>query len=274
MVKPTFIIVGAQKAGTTSLFRAVRHHPQVGKTTKKELHFFDRKKYKRLGMEWYEQQFELEPKQVAVGEATPAYMYESEVRERIAENLPDVRLIITLRDPVRRAYSHFWHSKRMEKEPLPTFEEALAAEAERLATAKQISRYWWSYADRGRYIDQLEDLERLFGRERMCIVTLEEMQQDPDKEIAQVLAHIGVDPALRTESGLPMRNTYNERRPAELREMKRDSDGEVQQKPPSSYPPLNPETRSRLMEEFQPYDARLKEWLGRAALPWESLANE
>ncbi len=74
MVKPTFIIVGVMKAGATSLFGAVRRHPQVGKSTKKELHFFDRRKYKRLGMEWYEQQFELGPKQIAVGEATPAYV--------------------------------------------------------------------------------------------------------------------------------------------------------------------------------------------------------
>ena len=129
MVKPTFIIVGVMKAGATSLFGAVRRHPQVGKPSKKELHFFDRKNYTRLGMEWYEQHFELGPKQIAVGEATPAYVYEAETRERIAENLPDVRLIISLRDPVRRAYSHFWHSKRMGKEQLPTFEEALAAEA-------------------------------------------------------------------------------------------------------------------------------------------------
>ncbi|MCH9800315.1 MAG: sulfotransferase domain-containing protein [Actinomycetia bacterium] len=272
MVKPTFLIAGAMKAGTTSLYSAVRSHPEVGRATRKELHFFDRH-YDR-GMDWYEDQFRLRRKQTQVGEGTPVYMYDRRLRKRIARDLPDIRLIVSLRDPIKRSYSHFWHSKRYDREELSTFEEALAAEPERLATAKPRWRYRWSYLDRSRYIDQLADLENLFGRERICVVTLEELKVDPDSEIGKVLEFLGLDPLLRKKSGLPVRNTFNEDRPITLRERQQESPDSVQKLPPSSYPPLNPETRSRLMEEFQPYDARLKEWLGRSTLPWESLANE
>jgi len=272
VARPTFLIAGAMKAGTTSLYRAVRRHPNVGRAVRKEVHFFDRKY--ELGMEWYEEQFRKKRKHQHVGEGTPVYMYDSVLRERIAKDLPDVKLIVSLRDPVQRAYSHYWHSKRYQREELPTFEDAFAAEPERLAAAEPRWRYRWSYLDRSRYVDQLEDLERLFGREQICVVTLEELKQEPDVEISRVFEYLGLDPSRRKESGLPMRNTFNEEKPRKLRKKRKAAPDQEHELPPSSYPPINPETRSRLMEEFQPYDARLKEWLGRSTLPWESLANE
>ena len=103
--KPTFLVVGAQKAGTTSLYNTIKKHPNVGRANTKEVHFFDR--FYSRGMEWYEQQFRLKPEHSKVGEATPVYMYDAELRARIAADLKDIKILVIVRDPVARAYSHF-----------------------------------------------------------------------------------------------------------------------------------------------------------------------
>lgn len=266
MVKPTFLVVGSMKCGTTSLVRALQRHPKIGKGPRKETHFFDRK-YRR-GLQWYEDLFSLAPGEIHVGEKTPVYMYDPQVRRRIAEDLPGVRLVAIVRDPVARAYSHYWHSLRNRKETL-TFEEALAAEPERLATAEPPWTYRWSYVDRGRYADQLQDFAELVGREALFVTTLEAAKADPSEPVIGSLKHLGLDPAEQTDLTMPRRNRgrRGKRLPA-------GAVGKPQADPQESIPPMSAELRERLMVEFAAEDAKLKQWMGWERLPWDSLADK
>lgn len=271
MVQPTFLIMGAQKGGTTSLYDAITRHPMAGRATKKELHYFDR--YYDRGMEWYEQQFDMQPQQSQIGEATPVYMYDPEVRDRIAADLPNIKIIFTLRDPVARAYSHYWHSHRYGRESLSSFEEAVAAEPQRLAEGTPRQRSWWSYVDRGRYIDQIEAVEKHYGRDALCVVTLEETKNDPEGELSRVLRHLRLDPDLMEAFEMPKTNTYSSLRPKELRRLRAEGKDIPTEPEKTSYPPLDPATRAKLMADLADYDARLMKWLGRSSLPWKSAAH-
>ena len=101
MPLPTFVIVGAQKCGTSTLAATLRRHPQVFMSRPKELHYFDRQYAE--GLEWYERQFTPREGQIAWGEATPVYMYDPEARSRLSEALPATTVVVTLRDPTKRA---------------------------------------------------------------------------------------------------------------------------------------------------------------------------
>src|SRR5437763_1646364 len=117
---PDFIILGAQRAGTTSLYEYIVDHPQVGAASKKEVHFFDR--HYTEGVNWYRahfppavrrQRFENRTgKRFLTGEASPYYLAHPMVPERIAAVAPDARFLILLRNPIDRALSHYYHNRR------------------------------------------------------------------------------------------------------------------------------------------------------------------
>ena len=118
------------RSGTSSLNSYLRDHPEVAVSRPKEVHYFDVNF--DLGPEWYLAHFEGSEHATAVGEATPDYLYDLEAPGRIAAVVPGVRILLLLRDPAERAYSHYWHNVAVGKESLG-FEEALAAEPERIA---------------------------------------------------------------------------------------------------------------------------------------------
>ncbi len=111
-----FIIIGAQKAGTTSLFRYLSAHPNICMPVKKEIEFFSREEYYSKGLTWYGQWFLNCNRNNLVGEASPQYMFYDYVPERIFNVFPDVKLIVILRNPIDRAYSHYRMLKRRELE--------------------------------------------------------------------------------------------------------------------------------------------------------------
>ena len=160
---PDFLVIGAQKAGTTALYAYLRWHPQITGPSWKEVSFFDRHWWRGEG--WYRGQFPLRSGGRLVGEASPSYLFHPLAPERVHALLPGVKLVALLRDPVARAYSHYQHEVALGREPL-SFEDALAAEDERtrgeverlVADPRAFSRAWWdhTYASRGLYADQLE----------------------------------------------------------------------------------------------------------------------
>ena len=103
---PNFFIAGTMRSGTTSLTRYLDAHPDVFIAPQKEIHYFDLN-YPR-GIDWYRQQFSNVDREVAVGDATPSYVYLEEAVARMTETVPDARVIVLLRHPVDRAYSHYW----------------------------------------------------------------------------------------------------------------------------------------------------------------------
>lgn len=251
---PGFLIVGAQRCGTTSMFHVLSQHPAVSPPIrrKKELHFFDNE-YDR-GLAWYQSQFPIRAwsRIAARGtgvepvafEGSPYYMFHPLVPERIHRDLPGVRLLVLVRDPVERAYSQHAHQVGLglETEPFETaleLEDArIEGEAERLATQPSYtSRSHWLYAyrTRGHYADQLERLERTFGRGRIHVIDCGDFFANPGPDYDRVLEFLGL-PNL----GQPAFTAQNARPRA----------------------PMPESLRAALDEHFRPHDERLAEWLG------------
>ena len=175
---PEFVIIGAAKAGTTSLYGWLTEHPFVAPASQKEVHFFDYNYYR--GEDWYRRHFPLESERSAfarehgrpflTGEASPSYLSHYWAPQRLAKVLPRARLIVMMRNPVDRAYSQFQMSRREGEEELDSFIDAVEIEDRRLdperARAKRSRHYnsWpigcWSYLMRSRYAEQIE---RWFG---------------------------------------------------------------------------------------------------------------
>ena len=169
---PTYLIAGTVRSGTTSLHRALRRHPEVFAPGEKELHFFDRQFDRGVG--WYESLFAEAPGTGPVGEATPNYVYDDHAVERMAGVLPDARVVVLLRDPVERAYSQYWMQRSAHHETLD-FADAVATEAERLASPDPNARAYYSYVDRGRYVGQLQRLRAYYPAEQTLVVLYEDL---------------------------------------------------------------------------------------------------
>jgi hypothetical protein len=272
-ILPTFLIIGAQRAATTSLFTNLRRHPEViGPRTAdtsvawwKELHFFDENYWR--GTDWYRAFFPLEIRQrasrrfgreLACGEATPYYLFHPAVPERVQETLPDVRLVALLRNPVERAYSHYQHMRLTGREKL-TFAEAIDAEERRVRGAgeellrdkpsarKQGNRRHHehrhrAYVGRGLYAEQLERWFAQFPREQLLVLRSEDLLARPDEIYARAFAFLGVREW--SPGGLEARNV-------------------------ASYAPIEPELRARLEKRFAEPNERLVELLG-PEFRWES----
>jgi hypothetical protein len=198
---PDFLIIGAQKAGTTALYAYLRWHPEITGPSFKEVSFFDRH-YVR-GETWYRAHLPARPRSRLVGEASPSYLFHPQAAKRVAALMPDAKLIAVLRNPVDRAFSHYQHEVALGREAL-SFEDALEAEEERMRgeldrmarNPAYFSQAWWNYtyAARGRYAEQLDRWFEVFDRERMLVLISEEMLGDPSASYDRTLEFLGVRP--------------------------------------------------------------------------------
>lgn len=255
---PDFLIIGAQKSGTTSLYSELCRHPNMAPALTKEVHFFDQHYHR--GINWYRAHFyaawqrfwreQSQGRRPITGEASPYYLFYPHAPARVQAMLPQVKLIILLRNPIDRAYSHYHHQVARGREPL-AFEDALAAEPARLAgeTTKiltdeqyvSFNHVHFSYQARGLYVDQLMAWAKLFPPEQMLILNAEAFFQAPAAVFNQVTTFLGL-PAYAI-GGWPKRNR-------------------------GSYAPMAPATQQRLAAYFAPHNQRLYDYLG-AAFPWE-----
>jgi hypothetical protein len=227
---PDFVIIGAQKCGTTALYALLTKHPNVEPAAVRELHYFDRPDRFEKGTDWYRQCFPppqwKNGRKSITGEKTPYYLFHPPVPRRMAEVIPRVSLIVLLRNPVDRALSQYHHDiRRMQvsKRTAPTtFEEAIEQRDS-------------SYLSRGIYVDQLLRWFEYFNKEQMLILKSE----DFFKRTAETsrLVQEFLDLPYR-QLDLPPRKT-NDR-----------------------YEPMDPATRRRLEAYFEPHNQRLYEYLG------------
>lgn len=255
---PDFLIIGTKRGGTTSLLKYLRLHPQVlpmwpsAENAKKTWFFDDR--YGR-GEHWYRSHFPTRQQRhrvarrhgvpVLSGEAAPYYMFNPCVPARVAATMPDARLIVVLRNPIDRAWSHWRERRASGAEPLG-FAEALAVEDIRIAGEESrlladpdyISTAYdqFSYRTRGRYLEQLERWWRVLPREQMFIVRSEDMYADPNSALAGLHEFLGL-PVVPVTT--PHRFNYL---PSE---------------------PLSPDTRSELADYYRPHVLALEERLQR-----------
>lgn len=182
---PNFLVVGAAKSGTTSLYRYLRDHPQVFMAESKELKFFSSRTRWRLGPGWYARQFEDATDAVAVGEASPSYTrypLHQGVPERVAQVIPDTRLLYLVRHPIERMRSHYLHRLLQGKERAP-LDEAVLADP--------------SYLDTSRYAMQIEQYLAWFAPEQLLVVTAEALRRDRRDALGRVCRFLGVDDGWR-----------------------------------------------------------------------------
>lgn len=262
---PDFLIIGAKKAGTSSLMNWLLRHPAVFSMfpriqATKSPHFFDLNFWR--GPAWYASHFPTRrvrrrrERQIGtlsvVGEASPYYMFHPAAPARAAATVPDARVIVLLRDPVSRAYSNFWDRKAFGSEDLATFEQALAAEQTRLATVdddrlRDDPRYYsfhhdhHSYLARGRYAEHLEPWLGAVAPERRLVLQAEHLFVDPAGAFGTVQRFLGIPETAE----VPLRH-YNERQ----------------------RPAMDPATRGWLADYYRPHNQTLYRLLGQD-LGWE-----
>ena len=208
---PHFLVIGAQRCGTTSLYRTLALHPQViPPVFEKGIHYFDTADNFARGLTWYRGHFPLSwtarrrgGAGYRTGEASPYYMFHPTAIERIARVLPEVRLVVMLRDPVERAFSaHKQETARgFETE---TFERALALEPSRLAGEvdrmrsdacyQSFSHQHHAYVARGEYAKQLERVHQHFPRDQVMVLDADSYFVHPDEQWQQLLQHLRLDP--------------------------------------------------------------------------------
>lgn len=268
---PSFLVIGAMRSGTTSLNRYLDAHPEVCMGRVKEIHFFDRNFDE--GVEWYSSHFERQHTHRAVGEATPDYMFDPLVPQRVREVLPGSRLIAILRNPVDRAYSHYWQKRSYGKEPLE-FEEAVEAEPERLAQGGR-SRTQYSYLARGHYFEQLKRFEAHFPRTEIGMFLFEDMLDQPVETFRRICRFIGVSEFLTPSLVGNAVNAYQEYRSPWLRNASRALPSSLRKvvgklnAKPAAYPPMDPAIRKRLLSVFEDSNRALAEWAALDLSAWK-----
>ena len=174
-----FIVCGTQKGGTTALYEHLRMHPQVCMANKKEVHFFDNEKlFQTNSIDYtkYHSFFKPSKSHKVLGEATPIYMYWKNSPKRIFQYNPKMKLIILLRDPVERAFSHWSMEVRKQNETL-SFMDAVKSENERCSSYPQGQHRRYSYVSRGLYLQQLKRIWKFFPREQVLVLKSSELRE-------------------------------------------------------------------------------------------------
>lgn len=205
---PDVVVLGAQRAGTTSLWRWMTAHPSVVPAIlgMKGVHHHDLHATRPTW--WYRAHFPLRSRLAArdaiTGEADPYYLFHPRVPLDVAAQLPDARFVALLRDPVARAVSHYHHMRLEGHEPLDTLEAALAAEPGRLEGVEarlladpalvDVHHMHHAYVARGRYAVQLERWFAAVGRERVLVIDHARLATEPATVLAQLCGWLGLDP--------------------------------------------------------------------------------
>ncbi|MEQ9370565.1 MAG: sulfotransferase domain-containing protein [Coleofasciculus chthonoplastes F3-SA18-01] len=184
---PDFLIIGAQKAGTTSLYRYLAQHPQVlENNTWKEIRYFDLPENYSQGLGWYLGHF---PSKFRKGnkltcDASPSYLYFPQIPKQIKQNLGNIKMIAVLREPVSRAYSawqmyHSFSDNPNDKLKAIADERSFAEAIEQeLNPESNTAKYPYDYIDRGKYVEQLENYYNYFDRDNILVLNIEQFRKN------------------------------------------------------------------------------------------------
>jgi len=295
-MRPDFFIVGAPKCGTTAMADYLAAHPEIY-MARKEMHFFGSdlrfgRQFFRRDLAAYLAEFDAWNGQRRVGEASVWYLFSTRAAAEIKAFSPDARIILMLREPVEMLHSLYYYFLYDGNEPLPTFEQALAAETDRSGGRRPCRQTYFAqglaYRQVVRYTEQVGRYFEAFGRERVHVIIYDDFAADVFAAYRQTLDFLGVEskgcnpgfrvvnaakrvrsPALRAVMGDPLvRSAVVALRPWVPRALfgalqrvdarLRRSNARVQRRPP-----LAAELRARLRRELAPEVGRLSELLGR-----------
>ncbi len=246
--EPGFLIIGCQKGGTSSLYANLTRNPYIRPAGGKEIHFFDDNYHQ--GLNWYRLHF---PPvglfdETLSGEASPYYFFHPAVPRRLFQTYPRIKLILLLRNPVDRAYSHYQHNIRKKRE-IASFPEAIAREPHmlegeeekllRINHYKSINHKYFSYLSRGVYIKQLKRWTTYFPLDRFKIIKSEDYFQTPLQVVEEVIRFLGVK-----------QHTAPSDRAKNLKTGSRHK-----------YPPMSQEMRRKLTDYFKPHNHELYHFL-------------
>lgn len=238
---PNWHIIGAQKSGTTSLYDYIVQHPDIDPCMSKEPMYY--LVWHKYGPHYYRSFFPYRRGRIT-GEATTGYLtHPLIVAPRMRELTPDTKIIVIVRNPVDRAYSHYNMLRRSNHETEPTFETALAREEQRTREygPGYLNKNIWMYRDTGLYADHLIRWHQYFPVEKMLIINYDDFASDPQDVLGRVWNHLGVRP-LRVPDRPPLHV--------------------------GKYPPMRRDTREELIEYFRPYNERLSR-LTRQEFDWD-----
>lgn len=202
-MQPAFFLIGVQKGGTSTLFNLLKLHNQIKVPFRKEIHYFDNNYHK--GKKWYLAHFPFQQKggHFITGEASPYYIFHPLSAQRMKQDFPDAKIIVLLRNPVSRAYSHFQMERKRGDETEDDFLKALEMEKERLdipeaAFEKPVFRSFnhqhFSYLSRGHYARQLKKWFQYFDPAQLHIVSSEDFFKQPAETLAAVFNFLGLEP--------------------------------------------------------------------------------
>ena len=290
---PNFLVVGAQKSGTTSLHNYLQTHPDVFLPAQKETKFFIEDRHYNKGIGFYESEyFSAHNGERAVGEVDPDYLYFEEALPRIAHELDtlSLKLIFILRNPAERAFSHYLMTYRRGLEPL-SFEEAIEAEPERISRG-YAEKMHFSYVSRGYYLRQIERFLEYMDRSQMLFLLTDDLKADPVACVQRVFSFLGVrddfvPPNIgeRFHRATVPRSVSLIRRikgqgiekrlvrflipSATLRQSLREQILRLNQTTPREEMVLADETRKRLIDVYGSENARLSTFIGRGLDHWD-----
>jgi hypothetical protein len=190
MIWPNFFVVGAPKAGTTSLYEYLKPHPQVFLSEVKEPKYFTPQLKESVSLEQYRQLYCKAAGISAIGDLTPFYLWESTAPQRIHDVSPNARIIVMLRDPVARAFSHYLMAVALGHEKA-SFSEAISRYRDREARDWYLSCH---YIEQGMYAEQVERYLKIFPADRVAIFLFDELVSNPRQVLARIAGHLGIDP--------------------------------------------------------------------------------
>lgn len=272
MPLPNFLIVGAVKCGTSTLRDYLKQHEEIY-IAPSALQFFNKEQNFQRGMKWYERQFRARSHHRAIGEKTPTYCFDKQAPERISQNLPAVKLIWILRDPVKRAYSNYWHKMRRGGECIEF--EAVVEECLKQERAGEPVRS--NILERGRYAEQVKRYLEFFPREDMMFLSFEEFFSKPTRILPKVFEFLGVSAGNPIRPQLSWKRGYMPRSAPLVWHAKKlfkksiayEFVRSINRQPQATYPPMSDKMKEMLRRYYAPHNRDLSDLLGLDLGAWD-----
>jgi hypothetical protein len=302
MTMPNFLLLGTMKSGTTSLYYQLKQHPQIYMSPVKAPDFFaleGRKwdfngpegqaaanywtsQHKSTNIKEYRELFQGVSDEIAIGEASPSYVYRPEAPSRIRHYIPEAKLVAILRNPVERAYSQYCYARLAGREPL-TFAQALRAEEERIQNGYD---WLYHYKNFGFYYTQLKRYHEMFERDQIRVYLYDDLKDEPIGVVQDIFRYLGVDDAFTPDiswrfnpGGIPKNATLHRvlKQPSKVKSVAKTLLPDRQARRAwerllslnlTKAPPIPQEVRTELIEEFRQDILNLEDLLGRDLSGW------